>query len=120
MPSKPKHPCNHPRCPNLTDTGYCEEHKQQARKYDQERGSAADRGYDSRWRKARIGFLMKHPLCVECERKGRIVPATVVDHITPHKGDKQLFWDKANWQTLCKTCHDRKTATEDGGFGNGR
>jgi 5-methylcytosine-specific restriction endonuclease McrA len=22
-----------------------------------------------------------------------------------------LFWDKTNWQALCKRCHDQKTAT---------
>jgi 5-methylcytosine-specific restriction protein A len=42
----------------------------------------------------------------------------VVDHIIPHKGDKDLFWDSNNWQPLCKTCHDEKTAREDGAFGN--
>lgn len=42
----------------------------------------------------------------------------MVDHITPHKGDRGLFWDRNNWQALCKTCHDTKTAAEDGGFGN--
>ncbi|WP_223866012.1 HNH endonuclease [Salipiger aestuarii] len=34
-------------------------------------------------------------------------PATVVDHIQPHKGDKALFWDRNNWQPICKHCHDR-------------
>jgi prophage lambdaSa04, HNH endonuclease family protein len=29
-----------------------------------------------------------------------------------------LFWDKTNWQAMSKRCHDRKTAREDGGFGN--
>lgn len=27
------------------------------------------------------------------------------------------MWDSANWQPLCKHCHDAKTAREDGGFG---
>jgi 5-methylcytosine-specific restriction protein A len=63
---------------------------------------------------------MDHPLCEECKRNGRLTPATVVDHITPHKGNRELFWDESNWQALCKSCHDRKTAKEDGGFGNGR
>jgi len=45
--------------------------------------------------------------------------ATVVDHIKPHRGDKTLFWERSNWQALCKQCHDIKTAKEDGGFGNG-
>jgi len=43
--------------------------------------------------------------------------AGVVDHIVPHKGDADLFWQRTNWQPLCKPCHDRKTATEDGGWG---
>jgi 5-methylcytosine-specific restriction protein A len=46
------------------------------------------------------------------------VPAIVVDHIIPHKGNYKLFWDKSNWQSLCKSCHDKKTAREDGAFGN--
>jgi len=44
-----------------------------------------------------------------------LVLATVVDHISPHKGDSDLFWDRANWQSLCESCHNRKTASEDMG-----
>lgn len=36
----------------------------------------------------------------------RLTVATVVDHIVPHKGDQTLFWNEANWQPLCKLCHD--------------
>ena len=25
----------------------------------------------------------------------------------------KLFWDRDNWQPLCKQCHDKKTARED-------
>nr|DAY20651.1 MAG TPA: HNH endonuclease [Caudoviricetes sp.] len=75
------------------------------------RGGAAERGYDGRWRKARIAFLQRNPLCVECMRKGVLTPATVVDHIIPHRGDKELFWNEENWQALCKSCHDRKTGS---------
>lgn len=130
MPFKPKRPCRFPGCPNLTDTGaYCTAHrsmvpaqtapqKERERRYDNERGTAAERGYDSKWRTARQGYLAHHPLCAECQKHGRITPATVVDHIIPHKGNKKLFWDHDNWQPLCKACHDAKTAREDGGFGN--
>ena len=38
---------------------------------------------------------------------------TVVDHIRPHRGDPVLFWDEKNWQSLCKSCHDKKTWNED-------
>lgn len=70
------------------------------------RRTAAQRGYGSRWQKARHTFLCEHPLCVMCEAQGRLEPATVVDHIQPHKGDQRLFWDSSNWQALCKQCHD--------------
>ncbi|MBJ7887986.1 HNH endonuclease signature motif containing protein [Bacillus licheniformis] len=116
--NKPLKPCNEPGCPTLTREGYCKQHKRDKPVYDQYRESAARRGYDSKWRKARQGYLSKHPFCVSCMKEGRRVPATVVDHITPHKGDKKLFWDSSNWQPLCAPCHSRKTAKEDGGFGN--
>lgn len=88
------------------------------------RETAAARGYDYRWQKARLCWLRAHPLCVHCEREGRVVVGTDVDHIIPHKGDMALFWDShgekypgAGWQTLCAHHHGIKTATEDGGFG---
>jgi 5-methylcytosine-specific restriction enzyme A len=70
---------------------------------------------DPAWRKARLGFLAEHPLCARCG-----APATVVDHIVPHRGDPAIFWDRTRWQALCASCHSRKTAAEDGGFGNRR
>jgi 5-methylcytosine-specific restriction protein A len=66
----------------------------------------------ARWQRLRKKVLLAHPLCVECERQGRITPATVADHIVPHKGNLELFWDEENLQTLCKQCHDRKTTKE--------
>ena len=42
-------------------------------------------------------------------------PATVVDHIEPHKGDEMLFWMRSsNWQSLCRLCHELKTKYEQG------
>jgi 5-methylcytosine-specific restriction protein A len=32
----------------------------------------------------------------------------------------RLFWDKQNWQAMAKSCHDRKTARHDGGFGRAK
>lgn len=83
---------------------------------DDSRKTAAQRGYGSRWQKARETFLRKHPLCVDHQRRGRVVEATIVDHIVPHRGDQALFWDTNNWQSLCKTCHDsHKQRIERGG-----
>lgn len=92
-----------------------------ARDRARDRGASADRrrlnanarGYDRRWRNAARVFLARNPLCVACLRAGRTTPAGVVDHVIPHRGDAALFWTEANWQALCKTCHDRKTLTQD-------
>jgi 5-methylcytosine-specific restriction protein A len=62
-----------------------------------------------------LEYLSKHNYCVDCIKKGLSVKAEVVDHIKPHKGNLTLFWDKSNWQALCKKHHDIKTATRDGG-----
>lgn len=70
MPRKPKKPCKHPGCPKLVDGMYCEEH---ASLHGQERGDSAVRGYDSKWRKARERFLKCHPLCVQCQREGKVL-----------------------------------------------
>lgn len=112
MPYKPDHPCSHPGCNALIPAGqmYCEKHK---KLHPQEVRSASSRGYTSRWRKASKQFLAAHPLCEECLRHGRYTKSEVVDHIVPHRGSFQLFWDRRNWQALCKSCHDKKTAKEE-------
>ncbi len=74
------------------------------------RANSNQRGYTWRWGKARLAYLREHPLCVECEKEGRIVPATCVDHIVPHRGDEDRFWDQDNWQSLCVRHHGQKTA----------
>ncbi|MDG5498959.1 HNH endonuclease signature motif containing protein [Marinobacter sp. BGYM27] len=84
----------------------------------QERKTSTQRGYGYKWQQARAGYLAKHPLCVNCSDNNRVAAATDVDHIKPHRGDMQLFWDRSNWQGLCHPCHSAKTAREDGGFGN--
>lgn len=119
MPSKPLKPCTYPGCPALTTGGRCEKHRKQADKaYEATRETATQRGYTWRWHKASKAFLAEHPLCAECKRQGIVAVATVTDHIVPHKGDQDLFWDESNWQGLCDHCHNVKTAAEDGGFGN--
>ena len=60
-------------------------------------------------------YLTAHPLCVMCEREGRLTPATVVDHIVAHRNDQRLFWDQSNWQSLCKPHHDREKQREERG-----
>ena len=117
MPTRARRPCNKPRCPdlNVPGTGYCAAHQAEAtawkREHDAKRPNAAARGYGSKWRQAREGWLKSHPKCVDCSEL-----ATEVDHQIPHRGDMKLFWDRSNWRSRCKTHHSRKTATEDSGF----
>ena len=71
------------------------------------------------WRAGRAQFLAENPLCEECRSTGRITPATVVNHRIPHKGDLALFWDRTNWQSVCKPHHDGPIQrSEVAGFSN--
>lgn len=79
------------------------------------RPSAHQRGYTKDWARAAKVYLSENPLCRHCERLGQLTTATQVDHIRPHKGDRDLFWDVENWQPLCHSCHSIKTNTQDKG-----
>lgn len=75
------------------------------------RPSARARGYDSAWARIRAEHLRLQPTCCSCGR-----PGAHVDHIQPRaQGGSD---EHANLQTLCASCHSRKTATQDGGFGH--
>ncbi|KRS19734.1 HNH endonuclease signature motif containing protein [Roseovarius indicus] len=102
MPTKPARLCgcgrrvaNGARCP-------CQRKVDAERKarFDKTRPNSSQRGYTGAWEKARKAFLRRKPRCARCGAE-----ATVVDHITPHRGDQTLFWDQANWQPLCTHCH---------------
>lgn len=63
------------------------------------------------WRKLRSSYIINNPLCEECLKKGLTVEANVVDHITPvNQGGASL--DMANLQSLCHSCHNRKSGRE--------
>jgi 5-methylcytosine-specific restriction protein A len=57
------------------------------------------------WLRRRRLQLNAHPLCKMCGARGVVTPATVVDHVKPHKGDWNLF-ALGELQSLCKPCHD--------------
>ena len=112
-------PCARSSCPNLAlpNEPYCAAcTKRNTKRYYQARNKSYQHLYSSRWRKASKSFIACNPLCAECLKQGRQTPATVTDHIVPHKGDTTTFWDVSNWQALCKRCHDTKTSKE-GAFG---
>jgi len=76
--------------------------KERKARHDQRRPSARARGYTSDWQKEAVAYLALHPVC---QREGCSTPSAVVDHIKPHRGDRRLFWDRRNWQALCRPCH---------------
>jgi len=88
----------------------CEAKSNAARKavYDKARPSSSARGYTGAWDQARKAWLDRHPFCVRCGKR-----ADVVDHKIPHRGDKQLFWDRSNWQSLCFTHHNSSKQREE-------
>ena len=49
------------------------------------------------------------PPCAECLKRGLVVEGDQLDHITPHRGNRELFWLDGNFQVLCVVCHGRKT-----------
>ena len=98
MPIRPPRVCG---CGRVVASGAtCPCRKTRKADADRRRPGARERGYDSTWDKARAEFLKAQPICRRCG-----APATVVDHITPHRGDKKLFWSRSNWQPLCRSCH---------------
>lgn len=64
------------------------------------------------WLDCRARQLAREPWCCICVSVGRYEVACEVDHIKPHRGDRRLFFDGANLQSMCKSCHSRKTAQE--------
>ena len=111
MSDKAQHECRHPMCHALTQSTFCPAHAGQS-DIELLRGSAAQRGYNARWRKARLIWLGSHQMCAVCLSRGIRRIATIVDHIVPHRGNTDIFWDQSNWQSLCRECHDTKTMQE--------
>lgn len=60
----------------------------------------------AQWQRLRRNQLTLQPLCQISLSLGEIVAADVVDHIRPHKGNIELFYDPTNLQSLCKHMHD--------------
>lgn len=89
---------------------------------DRQRGTTAQRGYGADWQRLRLSFLATHPLC-ECDDCAggakRIRAASVVDHIIPISERPDLRLVETNLRAMAKTCHDARTA-RDQGFGRGR
>lgn len=109
MPTRPKRPCCHPGCGQLTDGRFCEAHREREPKplsWRTTSGSSTSRGYGAAWRRLRKMIIARDPFCVLCGKH----PTEHVDHIVPKAsgGDDS----EANLRGLCESCHMRKTAQD--------
>jgi len=109
MPFKPLKPCACPGCPRLTAGRYCDEHQRTegAKYYRYGRDPETRKRYDTRWTRIRAAFLREHPLCEECAKAGRMVPAREVHHVKPLSDGGTH--DTENLMALCKSCHSAIT-----------
>lgn len=113
MPSAPPRRCPRPGCREFAP---CTTHKPGQRST---RAADWHKLYTRAWDRASKAFLSENPLCADpLEEHGPLVPATCTDHIIPHRGDVDLFWDSDNWRPLCRACNSKLCALKQGGFGN--
>jgi len=124
MPTRAKQVCCQPGCDQLTDGRYCVAHtydnktKERRKEFDRNRTNDPLRAFyrTAHWTRTRAFVLARDPVCVACH----VSAASIADHITRASvyvssgGD---FYDLANLQGLCKSCHDSKTAKECGWAG---
>tara|TARA_Y100001973_G_C5109930_1_gene287149 strand:+ start:576 stop:920 length:345 start_codon:yes stop_codon:yes gene_type:complete len=64
-----------------------------------------------RWRALRNYFIQKNPLCAQCKRDGKVKGAQCVDHIKPISMGGSMI-DQKNLQSLCNSCHAKKSGRE--------
>jgi 5-methylcytosine-specific restriction protein A len=122
MPTAPLRMCvGKPNCPNRVVHGKCHEcaRVSERARINRRREPVGVNGkmidyYQSReWKSLRAQVKARDPLCRLCVMRGWYVPTQEVDHIIPREmgGADSL----ENCRGLCKSCHSRKTMTEDGG-----
>lgn len=114
MPRKPKRPCSYPGCPELTNGRFCPAHeKQEAQRYEKyQRDPVTRKRYGRTWKRIRDRYIAAHPLCEECRKTGKLIPAEEVHHIVPLSAGGTN--DENNLMSLCTSCHSEITAREGG------
>ena len=111
MPHAPLKPCPKQGCRALIHrkARWCEPHAmQEMAMVEAARPTSTGRGYGAAWRRLRLAILRRDPICRACN----VSASEEVDHIVPKKRGGQDTME--NLQGLCKPCHSRKTALEDG------
>ena len=101
--------CLEPGCPRLVTHGRCATH---AQLLEQQRDNVDVRRWyrTVRWRRLRDQVLGE--AMYTCARCGHTQVNLQVDHVRPHGGHVERFWNRANLQALCPSCHSAKTSRE--------
>jgi 5-methylcytosine-specific restriction protein A len=87
-------------CPN--GHKYTQARCPECRKPKSTRGSSE---YGWRWDELSRRYRAIHPLCQDCEKRGRITPCTEVHHVVPILEDESRKFDWDNLVALCHSCH---------------
>lgn len=126
MPSTPRYDlCHELGCKNPSSklNRFCLEHGgKDKHPYNPKYNKQADRAksnarYNTKqWEVLRIRQLSRYPLCIGCQSEGRVVPATVVDHLFAwtHLSEQAFYINR--FQSLCATHHATKTQLEHRGI----
>jgi 5-methylcytosine-specific restriction protein A len=65
------------------------------------------------WESVRVVALRRdHSQCVPCDKQGITTLANIVDHIIPYEVAPDLGLVLDNLQTICLSCHNKKTAED--------
>ena len=103
----------------MTSPGFCDRHRKEVFKIQK---SKVTDDYKDRnrfyqriaWKRIRALQLQIEPLCRRCRSRGKLIVASVVDHIIAiADGGAEL--DQDNLQSLCASCHNAKTRRDQAG-----
>jgi len=119
MPSRAPRPCLEAGCLTVTTrrSGRCHAHEQARRAaYERGRGTAAQRGYDAKWRELRKRILLRDPVCrwVQRATDGNLIycreRSTDVAHLIPRPRGKDR---PENLRGLCHRHHSAETSARE-------
>lgn len=106
MPQRPLQACAVPGCGTRVPAGRCAPHAVQL-EHTRRNRDVRKWYYTSAWIHLRRQVLVDAGFtCAQC---GQVRVDLDVDHIVKHEGDPERFWNRANLQALCSSCHTKKT-----------
>jgi 5-methylcytosine-specific restriction protein A len=99
--------CNSPGCNTLIDPSerYCPQHKKEQPKPFINAIRYNELLYNTtRWRQLRSRVLKEQTSCFKCGIN-KTEAKLEVHHITPPRGNEELFFEKENLVVVCSNCH---------------